>query len=94
MPKFFGLETSFQTVFYTNRTSCHYDKIFRKRTNKKTAGNERVHYPAEFFVNQIYPKVLLVVFWTKFANCNGSLPHLALAKCLQLLLQALTIVRL
>ncbi len=49
MPKFFGLKTSFQTVFYTNRTSCRYDKIFRKRTNKKTAGNERVHYPAEFF---------------------------------------------
>lgn len=50
MPKFFGLETPFQTVFYTNRTSYRYDKIFRKRTNKKTAGNERVHYPAEFFL--------------------------------------------
>jgi len=68
-------------------------RYFANPGAKKTAGNEMIHYPAEF-VNQIYPKVLLIVFWTKFANCNGSLPHLALAECLQLLLQALAIVRL
>ncbi len=94
MPKFFGLETSFQTVFIQIAHLAATTRYFASGQTKKRLEMKEFTIQPSFFVNQIYPKVLLVVFWTKFANCNGSLPHLALAKCLQLLLQALTIVRL
>lgn len=57
MPKFFGLETSFQTVFYTNRTSCLRDKIFRKHKTKKRLEMK------EF---TIQPSFLLIKYIQKF----------------------------